>query len=478
MRLISWLPKRLSITTKLLLWCLALIAVFYATTTILLLRIKNIVDDSGTLATVRHEIDTETQRMIRTLLSLEENRKRYEIVKKDTYIQYVINDLAEFKETLERVLERHPEYREAWKPLTEEFSIILSADPGPEALVLPDKTVNEWITILSETRQANQAETEARLKDLNQQGRDAARMGFIGLTLSITVGVAGSVFIAYRLNRSLSEVRRGIRDLAQGKEMKPVRVLSSDELGELAQTFNTMTARLRQEEQMRSDFISMLSHEIRTPLTSIRESVELVADGIFGDLNERQLHFLEISKKELLRLTSLLTRLMTVSSMEANDLKLRPEALDAEMLVTTVIERIQPAAAAKSIHIGSRLPQAPCRVLADFEHVQQVLLNLLGNAVKFSPTGSRILVSVEPEAERVVFCVLDEGPGIPEAEQAYVFRKYYREPSVRASVDGVGLGLSIAKRIVDAHGGEMWVRSQVGQGSTFFFSLPHREGDD
>ncbi|MCM0755990.1 HAMP domain-containing histidine kinase [Desulfovibrio aminophilus] len=471
MRSIPW-PKRLSITTKLLLWCLALIVIFYATTTFLLLRIRDIVDVSGSVATAHHEIDSATQRMIRTLLSLEENRKRYEILKKDDYIQYMINDLAGFKETLDRVLERYPEYRERWKPLTEEFSIILSTDSGPESLVLPDKTVNSWITLLAESRQANQAETETQLHELNQAGRDAARMGFFGLMASITAGLAGSVLIAYRLNRSLSEVRRGIRDLAQGGEMKPVRVLSSDELGELARAFNSMTARLRQEEQMRSDFISMLSHEIRTPLTSIRESVELVADGVFGDLNERQLHFLEISKKEIQRLTSLLTRLMTVSSMEANDLKLRPEPLDAEIFTRSVIERIQPAATAKSIHITLRMPPAPCRALADFEHTQQVLLNLLGNAVKFSPTGSRITVSVEARDDRVVFCVRDEGRGIPEAEQAYVFRKYYREPSVRASVDGVGLGLSIAKRIVDAHGGEMWLTSEEGKGSCFCFSLP------
>lgn len=474
MHLTDWLPKRLSITTKLLFWCLALIAIFYSTTNFLLLRIRDIVDASGTIATVNHELDVETQRMIRILLSLEENRKRYEILKKDTYIQYVIQDLAAFKEILEKVLEQHPEYRETWKPLTEEFSIILSADSSPESLVLPNKTVNNWITILTDSRQAIQADTEARLRELNQQGRDAARMGFIGLTSSITAGVAGSIFIAFRLSRSLSEVRRGIRDLATGGEMKPVRVLSSDELGELAQAFNSMTARLRQEEQMRSDFISMLSHEIRTPLTSIRESVELVADGVFGDLNEKQLQFLEISKKETLRLSSLLTRLMTVSSMEANDLKLKLESVDAVSLVRTVLERIQPAAAARSITLRPRLPAKPCRAWADFEHAQQVLLNLVGNAVKFSPTGSEVLITAGPDDNdmRVVFCVKDEGPGIPQEEQAYVFRKYYREPSVRNSVDGVGLGLSIAKRIVDAHGGSMWLQSEPGRGSIFCFSLP------
>ena len=466
--------RRMSITTKLLVWCMALIVIFYATTSFLFLRIKNIVAASNDIVNVNFEIDQASQRMIQQLIAVEENRKRYEILQKDVYLDYVVADLKRFSETLKGVLERHPEYREPWAPLTREYTITLSKGQQPDSLFIQDATVNTWIDILSRSRQANQQQMEERLNELSSKGQQAARMGFIGLVASITVGLFGSVLIAFRLNRSLQEVRRGIRELGGGGRVEPVRVLSGDELGELAQAFNSMTQRLAREEQMRSDFISMLSHEIRTPLTSIRESVDLLADGVFGEVNERQRQFLEISRKETLRLTTLLERLMKVSSLESSRPALTPAPVEPAVLVRTTVERIAPAALAKDIAMAAELPETLPRVLADAGHLEQVLLNLVGNAVKFSPAGSRVLVSVraDPALPEVEFSVADQGPGIPEEEQAFVFQKYYRHASVRDSVDGVGLGLSISKGIVEAHGGRMWFHSEPGLGSRFCFVLP------
>jgi signal transduction histidine kinase len=245
-------------------------------------------------------------------------------------------------------------------------------------------------------------------------------------------------------------------------------------LGDLAQAFNNMTGRLQEEERMRQDFIAMLSHEIRTPLTSIRESVDLVADGVFGEVNEKQHHFLDISRQEALRLTNLLERLMKVSSLESQRLRLVTAPLDASALALGAVERLQSTALAKNITLKTELPEQFVFVEADQEHVTQVLANLLGNAVKFSPPDSvvRLSVTPEPTGNAVIFCVVDEGPGIALEEQSRIFLKYYREPSVRGSVAGLGLGLSIAKGIVEAHGGTMWVNSAPGCGASFCFSLP------
>ena len=466
--------RRLGITGKLLVWCLVLVTIFYVTTSLLFLRIKSLVEVSNAIVNVNYDIDKSAQRMIQQLLSMEENRKRFEILQKDAYMESFLADMKDFGKTLTSVLERHPDYRVPWQELTQEFTFVLSRSGNPESSVLPDKTITRWLEILSETRQANQEDMEARLNELAMRSQTAVRLGFIGLVASITIGALGSLLIAYRLNLSLSEIRRGIRELGRGEPVQPVHVTSQDELGELAQAFNSMTGRLQEEERMRQDFIAMLSHEIRTPLTSIRESVDLVADGVFGEVNEKQHHFLDISRQEALRLTSLLERLMKVSSLESQRLRLVTAPLDASALARGAVERLQSTALAKNITLKTELPEQFVFVEADQEHVTQVLANLLGNAVKFSPPDSvvRLSVTPEPTGNAVIFCVVDEGPGIATEEQSRIFLKYYREPSVRGSVAGLGLGLSIAKGIVEAHGGTMWLNSAPGCGSSFCFSLP------
>jgi signal transduction histidine kinase len=232
---------------------------------------------------------------------------------------------------------------------------------------------------------------------------------------------------------------------------------------------------------MRSDFISMLSHEIRTPLTSIRESVNLIIEEVMGPVNERQQRFLSIASDEIARISELLNHLMQISRLEAGLVKIDPKPLDPHAFVIGSIHRMTPAAEAKGISLEAEVPSGIPQVLGDADHLQQVLLNLVGNAIKFSPKGGSVNVRVEAfgdgDEECVSFSVSDRGPGIPEDEQGLIFCKYYRATGIRQEVDGVGLGLSISKQIVEAHGGTIWVKSQVGRGSTFGFTLPAlREG--
>ncbi len=201
-----------------------------------------------------------------------------------------------------------------------------------------------------------------------------------------------------------------------------------------------------------------------------------MAEEVVGPINERQRRFLEIASAEITRISDLLSRLLQMSRLEAGLLKITKEPLDPNAFVTGTVRRMIPAAEAKSIDLETELPAVSPPIMGDYAHLQQVLMNLLGNAVKFSPPNSKVVVRVEPDRFdgelRLRFSVTDLGPGIPEDELDLVFHKYYRTSDVRDQVDGVGLGLSISKHIVEAHGGIIWVQSQVGQGSTFGFSLP------
>jgi signal transduction histidine kinase len=217
-----------------------------------------------------------------------------------------------------------------------------------------------------------------------------------------------------------------------------------------------------------------LSHEIRTPLTSIRESVNMVGEEVMGPITDRQRRFLEIAGSEIGRICDLLNHLMQASRLEPGALKLHLERVDTYALVAASIESLKPAAEVKQIKITSEVPAEAPDVLGDAQYLQQVFLNLMGNAIKFSDPQSEVWVRVgqHNKQNQLTFKIVDNGPGILEEDQVKLFSKYYRAPSVRDHLDGVGLGLSITKNIVEAHHGTIWVESQVGQGSTFGFTLP------
>ena len=464
--------RRLSIAAKLLLWSGALILIFFAATAFLFRQVRNDAETANRLVAVNHEVDSAIQRMLDRLYGVRDNILRYRLTESQEAVQYIVTDLTRFGEILRETLEKHPEYSEAWRPLKEEFAITLTPGETAGESLVPDATILDWTNILEQSLMDNQGDMEIALTRLRAAGERAVTVGLYGLILCLALGIGGSLTLAWSLNRTLNEVRRGIRALGTGATPRDVRVLAGDELGELALAFNAMAARLRREEAMRADFIAMLSHEIRTPLTSMREAVDLVGSGAFGEVNEKQQQFLGIAEKEAVRLTDLLTRLMTVSRMESQALEIAPEPVDCAELAASALERMAPAAENASITLSGDFPAEPVTCACDRGHIRQVLLNLVGNAVKFSPPGSAVEVRVRRDGENVLFSVRDQGPGIPENERDLVFHKYYRDPGVRESVDGAGLGLAIARRIVDGHSGRMWLDSKPGHGSTFHFSLP------
>lgn len=479
---------RSGIMIKLFVWYFALISIFYGTMVVLFVQIQKIMETSGSVVNRNFKISSASKKMVDSLLWMAENESKYSLLQKEEYRFYFLDGQREFERNLSEILRIESALnREAspWKEVFREYVQMLPAgtespmeEETPRDFWFSETVINEWVRRISKARFENEQEIEAGMRNLNYRGEMAERWGFVGLGLSVCLALVGIVFLTRSINRPLRELRKGIRSISQNGLTEPIPILSKDEFGELAAAFNDMTVRLREEERMRSDFISMLSHEIRTPLTSIRESINLIAEEVMGPVNERQQRFLEIASKESERITDLLKHLMQVSRLEAGALKVHPRLLDPSSFVFGSIDRVTPAAEAKGIRIHAEFPSSVPEIMGDPDNLQQVLLNLLGNAIKFSPPGSEVLVRVDElesgKGKGLVFSVSDSGPGIPLDELSMVFHKYYRASGVRNEVDGVGLGLSISKHIVEAHGGTVWVKSEEGQGSTFGFTLPLR----
>ena len=232
---------------------------------------------------------------------------------------------------------------------------------------------------------------------------------------------------------------------------------------------------LRRLERVRRDFVANVSHEFKTPLTAIQGFAETLLAGALDDPENRR-RFVEIIGEHARRLARLTDDLLKLSLVEAGKLELEFQPVAVGELIRTCVETTRPRAAEKQQSLRVECPADLPLARGDARRLQEVLQNLLDNAVQYTPTGGRITVQARASEGAVVITVSDTGIGIPQADQARIFERFYRVDVARSrEVGGTGLGLSIARHIVEAHGGRIWVESTVGQGSDFHFSIPVAE---
>jgi signal transduction histidine kinase len=468
---------------KLFLWYALLIIIFYGTLVILYLDVNEMMRLSDDIINKHQKISSTSKKMIESLLSMEENEKKYALLKKKDYLEYFVTAKDEFESNLNEVMQLEStgfELSSMWRDLHKSYSDF-SASKGSitkyepaDLLWVAEKELDKWIEKIKMARLENEQDIIFANIELNRWGQRAIRYGLGGLGISIFIGLIWILFIARTMVRPLRALRKGIRSITKDRYGRPIDIHTKDEFGELAAAFNEMTKRLKEEELMRAEFITTLSHEIRTPLTSIRESVNLIVEKVMGPTTPKQTKFLKIASTEIGRICELLNHLMHVSRLEETVFKVEPLPSDPLTFVIRSIDHLNPSAKAKRIHIDLSIPSSVPKIMGDVKHLQQVMLNLLGNAIKFSKSGRKIEVAVtlKDKEKQIQYSVKDNGYGIPAPEQSLIFDKYYRAKEVREHMDGVGLGLNISKQIVDAHNGKIWVKSDTGKGSTFMFTIP------
>ncbi len=233
---------------------------------------------------------------------------------------------------------------------------------------------------------------------------------------------------------------------------------------------------VRRLQVMRRDFVSNLSHELRSPLAALRAVVETLQDGALNDPPAAE-RFLGQAEREINTMTQMVEELTELSQIESGQIRLRLVPIAVADLVGVALERLRSQAEAAGLQLSADIPPATPTVLVDPDRIQQVLANLLHNAIKFTPAGGwvRVAASQQPAGEgaQVVIEVEDTGIGIAKADLPRIFERFYKSDRARTrSHGGTGLGLAIARHIVEAHGGHIWVKSKLGKGSRFFFSLP------
>jgi two-component system, OmpR family, sensor histidine kinase BaeS len=295
--------------------------------------------------------------------------------------------------------------------------------------------------------------------------------------ISISVALLLGIFLTRQITRPLRSLDTGAKHLSEGDLTYRVKVHSNDEIGRVALSFNDMAVKLENSEESRRRLVSDVAHELRTPLTIIQGTVDGIKDGVFQPDEE---HLNSIREQTLL-LTHLVNDLRDLSLAESGQLKLDRQPSDIVDLVKRKITQFEVNARQKNIRLLLQSQPGIPSISIDTRRIEQVLGNLLSNAIRHTPEGGQIQISVKVAGNDLVsgknsliVSVSDTGEGIPAEHLPHIFERFYRvETSRSRSQGGAGLGLAIVKQMVRAHGGQVWVESQSGKGSTFYFSLPY-----
>jgi len=276
-------------------------------------------------------------------------------------------------------------------------------------------------------------------------------------------------WLARGMTQPLRDMAKAARRMETGDYDQRVLTSSRDEVGQLAVAFNRMSGELSNLERLRRDLVANVSHELKTPISALRAHLENLQDGV----EEADPETLQVMLAQSERLARLVEQLLELSRLESGDVPLRRERVPLRPLVSQVLSEIEVTRPGREVALEEHVPDDLPPVFADPERVHQVLFNLLDNALRFTPAGGRVTVSASPHDGSVDVAVTDTGPGISPEHLPRLFERFYRIDTSRSRNEGgTGIGLAIARSVVEAHGGRIWAESEPGRGAVFTFELP------
>lgn len=288
--------------------------------------------------------------------------------------------------------------------------------------------------------------------------------------ISTTITCLFTYYLTKRITAPIREMNQVALQIAKGQFEKRVEIKTYDELGELGETFNYMAQELENSDQMKKDFVANVSHDLRSPLTSIYGYVRAFLDDTIP--NERKQHYFIIMREQTERLIKLVNDLLDMSQLEAGKLEIQPVVFNMSELVRQVVARMESEFVNKKLNVELISEETQeIYVVADPNRIDQVIFNLIQNSIQFSSIGSSVEINLKKE-KQAVFSIRDYGPGIRESDIPSIWNRFYKADIARTQKVGTGLGLSIVKHILSLHKTDIQVKSEVGKGAAFTFTLP------
>ena len=428
------------------------------------------------------QLEVSLEEIVPRLLRIE---ARYLVLRDRAYGQLLKERAARAAADLERlaVLLRSPaeekSYREAvaalatYGQLVDKERALLSRGEAARALRLSEgparsaaERLDRALSQLTEATSAEVAEAQTAVRALESRTWTTI---LVTLSVSLLAAIGATGFLAFRLTRSVRRLSSATERVADGSFEEPLPVETRDEIGDLTRSFNRMALELREVEQLKQQFFSQISHELRNPLTAIRASAQLLLLRARDVLDPKQRQWVQSIDDSVDRLLSLVTRILDLNRLRAGVFPLVRQPIELDKLVARALDMLGPQAEQQGLRLEQTTAGDGVVIAADEEALTQLLLNLVGNAIKFTPKGGSVHVAVTDAAADVELTVRDSGPGIPAADLNRIFEPYQQAHQGR---NGSGLGLAIVKGLVEAHGGSISVDSEEGKGTCFVVRLP------
>lgn len=335
--------------------------------------------------------------------------------------------------------------------------------------------------------------TEATIQDIRGQSQQAMTLFGVILAGIVVLIIPVAAIFSRTISNPIKALDDGSKRIGQGDLTHRIRVRSGDEIEDLAATFNHMAdelqakleqieaanAKLRKLDELKSQFISMASHELRTPLIAIKGYVDLLREDRTINPEERE-KMLDAVSRNTHRLARIVTELLDISKIEENKLVLRQEPVSIDQIIAEVVDELRPSLDKRNHSLSIEVAPDMPPVFGDHDRLAQVIINLLGNAIKYTPDGGKIKIEAQTEDDQAHIKVIDNGIGIKEEDIDRLFQRFstvgditkHKTGKDEFMAGGTGLGLSIIKGVVEAHNGRVWVESKYGVGSTFHITLP------
>jgi len=318
--------------------------------------------------------------------------------------------------------------------------------------------------------------THQRVADATNETLRAERLVAGALPIALLIALVIGLWLLRSISRPVSELERGMQAIAEGDltHQLAFRPNQKEEFGRLAASYQTMAKQLGELERLRAEFVGVASHELKTPINVIIGYLELLQEGIYGELTPKQKDTLQTINKQAQTLTRLVKRLLDISRFEASGGKLEVRQMDLQRFLTTLESSFSVLANQRDIVFTvDHGPGLPPKVHWDEDRMNEVLGNLISNAFKFTPRGGKVALAVAAVDSKIVITVSDTGAGISPDQLPNIFDKFFQaDNQAQAATKGTGLGLAIAREIVEAHVGQITVESREGEGTTFAVTLP------
>jgi signal transduction histidine kinase len=315
-------------------------------------------------------------------------------------------------------------------------------------------------------------------KYLDHQIKEAlglVKLNIIRISIfSLILGIVLSNVLAFYINKPIKALAAAADEIGKGNLELSVSIDRNDEIGKLGTTFNQMVKKLKELDELKDGFVSSVSHELRSPLAAIDGYCDYLLEGIVRGLpQEKQEKSLKIIKDATIRLTNFINNILDVAKIKAGKFEVRKMSVDIQELVQEIVSLFESLSLQQNKHLSCYFEGEVPPINADPEKIKQVITNLIGNAMKFTPENAEIIISARLADDLVEVWVADTGIGIPQESLGKVFDKFYQvKESEMKKPKGTGLGLAIVAEIVKLHDGQIWVESELGKGSIFKFTVP------